>query len=662
MKELPPRLRNLLTILATDPDPQGVGQVADKLRVSKRTVFRELAKAGTVLEPYGLEVGSKPGEGVRIEGPPQARDKLLDDLDTLEEANPADKRERQDRLVVAVLANPGQKLATYADKVKASAPTISHDLTEVEPRLAERGLQVQRRAGTGLAIHGDEMGIRRLVIALLFRARENGSTLPYPHPDILLDIHDLDNELDPLLGWMTPHSRDALYAYLAVMVQRVMDGHTVGPAEPVEDNRETAHTLATIVEEAFNITLPEGERAWLSIEIAGCRPAGAGPKRSEADMPLEALAAEMIDRFDPARAAVLKLDELLVDGLVTHMRTALVRIRHGIELRDPMREQIVTTYPDVMGRSRRACSVLKRYGETISDDEVSLIAAHFGASLLRLGEKGLRQQTVRVGVICVHGIGSSYLLASRVRREFGSRLLAEVSWHDDRENWRNYDILVSATPLPEADMPVVVVSPMLDKADVERIEAVLAAQTGERENNEPGPGFVDNLATLALLADAAKGLVEGFRVEKIRGDIEFRELAAVAGRVFCHGDEEARDITAALLNREAIASQVVPELGVVLLHCRTASVARPLFGCIQPDGGAFSRPNFTGAAMAVVLIAPSTSPREIAEMMGAISSALIERPKFLVSVRAGDASAIRAGIEGLLGEFLFQFSLQKLKG
>ncbi|MCD8141557.1 MAG: transcription antiterminator [Planctomycetaceae bacterium] len=662
MKDLPPRLRNLLTILATDPEPQGVGQVADKLRVSRRTVFRELAKAGTVLEPYGLEVGSRPGKGVRLEGPTQARDKLLDDLDTLEESNPADKRERQDRLVLAVLANPGQKLATYADRLKVSAPTISHDLSEVEPRLAERGLQVLRRAGTGLAIHGDETAIRRLVITLLFRARENGATLPYPHPDILLDILDLNDELDPLLGWMTPHSRDALNAYLAVMVQRVMDGHTLGPGDATTENRAAAEGVAALMEEAFNISLSAAERTWLGIELDGCRPAGAGPKRNETDTPLVALAAEMIDRFDPARAAVLKLDELLVDGLVTHLRTALVRIRNHIELRDPMRDDIENTYPDVMNRSRRACSVLKRYGDTVGEDEISLFAAHFGASLLRLGEKGLRQRTVRVGIICVHGIGSSYLLASRVRREFGSRLLAEVSWHHDRENWRNYDLLVSATPLPEADRPVVVVSPMLDQADIERIESVLAAQTGAREPGGTGPGFVDTLATLAVLADAARGLVENFRVEAAPGDREFWELAATAGRLFGGGDEAARAIAAALQEREAVASQVVPELGVVLLHCRTGSVCQPLFGCLRPDGGAFSRPEFHNAAMAVVLLAPSSLPREVAEMMGAISSALVEHPTFLAAVRTSDGPAIRAGLEALLGEFLFQFSLQKVKG
>lgn len=664
MRTIPPRLGNLLSILASEPVPLPVKEVADRLRVSKRTVFRELANIGSVLAPYGLEVGSKSGEGVTLEGPPQARTALLNDLEKLER-EPADKQERQDKLILAILRSPGQKLATYAEQFKVSAPTVSHDLDDLEPWLAGRGLGLQRKPGAGISITGEEMAVRRAILALLHRMTDYaGASDGYPHPDIILDLADLAPELDPLLGWTTPQSRDALNRYMAVLVQRVMDGCVLASSEPApEPYPVVADRLATVLHEAFNIPLNDCERAALAIELAGCRSNVPQGRRGVDDAHLAALAAEMITLFDPVQAPVLKMDEVLTDGLTTHLRSALVRIRHAIELADPMREQIAKTYPDIMERCRKACQALRPFGHWLPDDEVSLVAAHFGAALLRLSEQGFRQRAVRVGVICVHGIGSSYLLASQVKRAFGPRVVVEVGWHDDKKKWRQYDILVSTTDLPDAGMPVITVPPMLDSDDIGRIGEMLSRQHAAPATLDRAEGaFSENLRALAELAAGAGKVADSFAIVPADQVIDFTTLAGAAGLAFGVTPEDAAAITGGLIARENISTQVVPELGIILLHCRTEGVAAPVFGVMLPSGGGFSHPGLGGVKSAVVLLLPRSASRELSEMMGCLSAALIEQDAFLDAVRSGREEAIRAGLEGILGEFLFQFSLQKLKG
>ncbi len=62
------------------------------------------------------------------------------------------------------------------------------------------------------------------------------------------------------------------------------------------------------------------------------------------------------------------------------------------------------------------------------------------------------------------------------------------------------------------------------------------------------------------------------------------------------------------------------------------------------------------------MLLPSSAPRKIGDMMGRISAALIERERFLDIVQTGEADRVLESLERILGEFLFQFTLHKLKG
>lgn len=669
MRTILPRLRNLLAMLATEPEPLPVKEVADRLRVSRRTVFRELANVDSVLGQYGLEVGSKPGEGVVLEGTLQAKDLLLSDLEKMGQSEPADKEERQDNLILAILHNPGQKLSTYAEQFKVSAPTISHDLDDLEPELGKRGLDLSRKSGSGIVIQGDEIAIRRVILAVAYRKKNQaGDARSYPHPDILLDLLDLHPELDPVIGWMTPQSRDALVRYMSVVVQRIMGGHSLERTdEEIPEFLKQAKLLSVLLHEAFNIEVTNHETAALTVELAGCRP-GAAALENEAvdnrnDRELAALAAEMAVLFDPAQAHMLKMDNVLMEGLIAHLRSAVVRIKHGIELTDPMLDQIRLAYPDIMNRCRTACEALKKCGEWLPEDEVSLVAAHFGASLLRLSEQDARQRTVRVGVICVHGIGSSYLLASQVKQAFGSRVIVEVAWHGDRDSWLQYDLLVSATELPDAGMRVITVRPILKDDDIARIdEALLLTSIGNQNSGHSSPGFVDDVRRIEALSVSIRKLMERFAIVPISGDATFSELTRMAGNYLGNTSKDAALIRSGLFSREKVSTQILAELNVVFTHCRTDGVAEPVFALMIPEGGRFTDPYFAGASAGVVMLLPRKASREQSEMMGSLSAALIERESFLKAIQSGDEDGVRAGLERVLGEFLFQFVMHTLKG
>jgi mannitol operon transcriptional antiterminator len=109
------------------------------------------------------------------------------------------------------------------------------------------------------------------------------------------------------------------------------------------------------------------------------------------------------------------------------------------------------------------------------------------------------------------------------------------------------------------------------------------------------------------------------------------------------------------MDREAIVTQVVSELGIVLLHTRSAYNATPVFAVIVPEGGKFTQAYFKQTKSCVFMLLPETSPHEVSELMGGISSALIDLPLFLEAVCAGNQETIRAVLEREIAETIARF-------
>jgi mannitol operon transcriptional antiterminator len=663
--KLSPRLARLLEYLLRSADPVKIDALALALGASRRTVFRELENAGPVLTAAKAELVSVPGKGIAFSGNGETRQKLLEELARYS-VQPVSKRIRQLRLFIELVGNAGktQKLFYYASVLGTSESTVSHDLDELESWLVGRGVTLTRKSGLGVHCDGTEETLRTALVSRFMLDGDTGgksytAVFDFPGEDMEIGVREILRRKTAVIDWMTVESFGLIVVYLMVMLVRVRDKKIIA-AKPVPGDcfqTALAEALAAEIEKEFSVKLPQPERQALAGWIQSCRSKQDGPLEpgpAGGQSLAQTLTLRMIDRFDPPIAAVLKTNDQLVRLLSRHMESALPRLKGGIYLPNPLEKELIKNYPEVYEKTRASTKALEEVlGIPVPSNEVSYIQIHFLAALAVLGERNTRRRILRAGIVCVSGIGTSYMLAYQIRKRFKGELEVEVSGADDRASWANADFLVSTIPLEGTEKPVILVQTLLGEKDFQKIqEAVTAFAFTERKAEQGGPSrpLEERIDRMVAIFMQSRKLLAGFSVESIQPDCSFDELVRFAAARFAPENPEA--VCNALTAREALASQVVGELGIVLLHTRSGTHTSPLFAVIVPEGNVFTDAYFKQAKSCVLMLLPEDAPREMTDLMGGISSALIDLPPFLEAVRTGERKTIQAVLEKEISEIL----------
>lgn len=710
MGQVSPRLTRILEFLLRKDGPVRAGELAEELGSSRRTLFRELKHAEAVLSPHELSLVSVPGKGLELRGVPQAREKFASALRQDRSSLPGNRQERLLGLLVELLDdNEVHKLFYFAYTLGISEATVSNDLGDLEPWLAERGITLIRRPGLGICYAGSEEAVRNALFRRLAQDGRMGNlpyleALGYPPPEIKKGVKELFEEhFERTLDWMTPDSKELLELFLVVGIERVEKGCRLEAAEPPEGGAylyRLSDFIAGKIEELFSLKLPRAERIAIAGQLKTCRAMlynPFNPSETRDYAYIMRLVHEMIDRFDPELAPSLKLNEDLLNGLSLHLWAALDRLEKQMELPDTLHREfsgeLAAGYPELFKKGLRALTVLEeRLGRPVPESEASLIAMHFYAVLFNIEARNIRKRMVRVCILCAGGIGVSYMLASQIRQRYKDELEIDLSDYTN-DSFDGYDFLISLIPPGKtfkSDKPVLVVNSFLTDGDHGRIRRMIDdcafVKHGETAPTARPP-LAERAERVSELLEATKTLLAGIRRIDVDSGCSFQELVSMAARAAGRDEEGAALIEKTLLEREALSSQVLSRLSLVLLHARSAGVEVPVFAVLTParrDGGAaaaFTQSYFCGAKSCALMLLPPPSaggggddshknqPAGFAgsagggmtEIMGIISGALVEEYDFLDAVHRGDIERIRVMLENDISEYLVQFCKELLK-
>jgi activator of the mannose operon, transcriptional antiterminator len=178
------------------------------------------------------------------------------------------------------------------------------------------------------------------------------------------------------------------------------------------------------------------------------------------------MAKEIIEIAERVLQVKLSGDKMLLNGLILHLRPTINRLKYGLNLRNPILNEIKENYPDIYGAAWMTSVVFEKYlGIKIKEEEIGYICLHLGASVER------NKHPLRAFIVCASGIGTSQLIAARIERAFRQIEIKDVISATALRNrdLNEVDLVISTVPV-EVDKPLLVISPLLKENDIKKIE------------------------------------------------------------------------------------------------------------------------------------------------------------------------------------------------
>lgn len=694
----------VIQCLLAGGDTVTAGTIAKELGVSSKTISRELPKVEMMLKAYGLKLVRKTGAGLRIAG----NDAQLEELrqNTMQmEFSAYTPQQRQIILAGQLLRTTEPiKLFALANMLRVTDGTVSHDLDKLESWFRERHLLLVRRPGLGAYVKGSEQDIRRALVELIYANLNEEQLLCLVHDQLqggekgsaadqyllnLVDehiVHELEAMVHEMESGLPHHLSDTAFigivVHLSFAVQRMrkqedihIDAETLAALRGRREY-QVATELSRRMALRFDITVPEDEIGYITMHLLGAR----SLYRTDDDhmtsvvdnFHLVRMARSIMKRAEQETGSRLLGNKELLLGLVNHLGPSISRLRMHMDIRNPLLKEMRTTYPQYMELARKSVEPLEEeLGEKLPDAEIAYIAMHLGAALTE--HHAVTPQRLRVIVACQTGMGTSRMLASGLKQSYDELeivdLVSALQINAEYARSHHADFVISTVPIPWSPLPVVVTTPLLDKADKRRIDEEIlhqqkkAVRLREALPQKKAVPFPEALRQMAAYTKAIQELLQNFFSRAIEEKMPAIQDICRAAACAASEEPEARaGITSALLAREAEGETILRGNAMVLLHARTHFAPSPLFGILHLRVPV-QYPAKDGELVrtAIVMLGPKDSSREALETIGAVSAALLERWGLIEILNEGNPHDIYQELETIFKDF-YQKKYQELLG
>lgn len=705
------RERQILQQLLSVKNAVTVRDLAEAVEVSERTVHRDLDHIEDILSAFDLSLEKKTGIGIRIQGASDKKKQL--ELFLLNEP-PCEftPHERQTILLCSLLAQEDAvKLVALADELNVTVATVSHDLTKVEQWLDSFALSLVRKRGYGVKVIGPEAAKRRAMSSLIMENLSEAELLALLHDQIrrksagpvrtvserLLgyvgkdklavaekSVEEIRNQLPYAL---TDSAYIGLVVHLALALERLQKGEKIvmdaDSLAALQDTREyrIASKIIDKLRKALDLEIPEAEIGYIAMHLKGAKlREGIGWELEEDNFLLAARTRRLIDYVSDQTRVDLRRDPSLFRGLITHLQPAIYRIQKKLRIDNPLLDQIKRDYGDWFTLIRTG--VEKAFPElSFPEAEIGYLVLHFASSLERRSEP----KDIRALILCASGIGTSKMLAAKIKRE-----IQEVQWlHHasvfdlEKIELDDYDVIISTIPLAGFGREYILVHPMLTEDDARRIRAAVRKRRAKRRPLQVSDGgdsreiegwasrkkagyhprYVLPFRRIHRFAEIIGAVLEEFRLTVCENPQTVENLLTTA----C--DELHRrgvirhpaEVVKVLLERYRMRGLGIPGSSLGLFHARSPYVQRPSFtiwSWAEPLLIRAMDDTHTGMNHLLLLLAPENPPNHVLEVLSHISALIIEGEESLAVFESQDQETIAS----YLGDRFQRFLKDQLDG
>lgn len=480
------RQKELLKILLTEYQvPLLIQELASRLDCSEKTVRNDLKQIDLYLvEVSNGSIERKPGVGVTLEMDETERFEVLHLL--LSTSPFQGKGERIIEIAFQLLtSNNPVTIQAFVNKYYVAKTVIKKELDNIQHWLASFDLVLISKPGLGHMIKGTELqkrqALSRLPLLVSTADRKYVLDLFLPHEITTIKKALRDLRLNYRLSF-TDEAMESLLVHALIMLKRTRQKSPVlvNEEEKVhvfgQEEYRYAVSFFEQLEAVFRISFPEDERVYFTWHLISSKVTedGLNDKLSSDSFLLEVVS-HLIRKLSKLTLFPFKKDAVLEKGLVVHMHSVINRIRYGFPITNPMLLEIKKMYPYMFSMIILALGEIRQtYNLDIKEDEAAYLVLHFQASIERMeGFKNERRKTL---IVCHMGVGMSHLLEAKIAQNYkGIEIVACISRAeiDQVLKTKEVDFIISTVPLEKVEVPFIVISPLLETKDKEKLSQFL---------------------------------------------------------------------------------------------------------------------------------------------------------------------------------------------
>ena len=525
------------------------------LGVSERSVKTYIKEVSDFCDENGMKLERKPGIGFVAnftdEQIAQIEDMKKDKRTVLS------KNQRMSYIMFILLSGwDTYTLALFSDELNVSKKVISDDIDCVAERLQKHNITVNRVAGHGVFVTGDEFSIRKaLKKYCVFPIGNHKITKPIDYRLSVLDesicvnnfgrdnferaiqtVEAIEKEYNIVY---TDYSFKACVKYLCIQLLRVRMGHLLKEniAECEEYiNEEITNKAVEELEKIGKIELNDVEKHYVDIIFAS-----AAMQRAEVEFEqfhnegFYDLSDKVCDEMLEYMSEILNINfvenDLLVNSLKAFLPASFIRTKYGIEISNPFLYDVKEMYSGIFATTFTLSKFYEKYCHASpTEHEMSFLALYFGGAMHR------NQKNVKAILIGTSGVAAASIVAGKIEDKIeevkivsilSSEKIAEIDEYE-------FDIVLSMLPGFEYEDKVVNISPLVSNNDIKKIkDACFEYMTNSIADNYELYSVIDRkyisvvskkMTKAEILKAASDKLVEdGYFTEDFYSDVMQRE-------------------------------------------------------------------------------------------------------------------------------------------
>lgn len=646
------REKKILKLLLDYPNGVTIEELEQVLQVSKRTIYREISSIEKTIKALDVQIIKPRKAGYRLVGEKAELEKLKEQLAKKQAAVFTDNVQRQSALVCSLLLSETEvTIESLAIDFLVSSATITSDLQTIETSLADYALTLERLKGRGILISGQEKAKRQILGNLIYNGVSEYDFfhfLDQLQPENLNQksgnfflaclstrslylakqtLYRLANEA---FDQVTDNQIQRVLILLALSIDRISSQHLLETASRNEPNPESMQVASQImVQVATEIKKPIGsqEVRFLARQLEGIN--YKKPQNiffDDFDVELSYQIKELIRLVSEDTTTDFRSDEQLFNDLLAHMSAALKRNITPLKASNPLLVQIKEKYQPLTN------AVTKELARVFPDhhfsmDELGYIVIHFATSL----ERNPTGKTFSALVLCSSGIGTARILESRLKKyvpELKRIRVAKIS-EMAHLDFKPYDLILATVFLPGFKLPYKVISPLLLEDEIAEVRGQLQRlQPVQRRSAVVIKEDSESFEEIYEMMRVANNLLQSFELQSITAK---ETIEQTLDQVITALPETITDdpefVTQKVIERYLVAPIGIPNSNFALFHSSNEKVKQPYFAIYDLDR-TFLIPGMDKKSIELsrilLLLAPDPLPQNQKELLGKISSSIIE--------------------------------------